>query len=262
MKLTTILLILTIFSAALSNTCTKPNLDSNFPGFDNAYETMYEKFIENLNISNSGGVVSSPDYDTPGGSYHYHFMRDAAIAMKSYMIINDFQIEKILSTMDRYFNWVGARQRGMNPHGYWVYTEPKFNVPQGYIYSGPMCRPQTDGPGLRATTIIAYAKALLDANVQVEKTVWGKLWRSNGYGVIQMDLNFINDHWKEYGCDLWGETRSNEFFWNQMSLHQALTLGAEFATIANDFNAQKKYASTAEEIKKALLNHYNGEIIF
>jgi len=46
---------------------------------------MYVKFVANLNIQNSGAVVASPDHDTPGGDYYFHWMRDAGLSQQIYM---------------------------------------------------------------------------------------------------------------------------------------------------------------------------------
>lgn len=51
---------------------------------------MLPYFMANLNISNKGGVVASPDTNTPGGSYYFDWERDAALSMKSFMIIHDY----------------------------------------------------------------------------------------------------------------------------------------------------------------------------
>lgn len=51
--------------------------------------------MENINIGNKGGVVASPDTNTPGGSYFYHWMRDAALTMRTFMEINDFKLDSI-----------------------------------------------------------------------------------------------------------------------------------------------------------------------
>jgi glucoamylase len=37
---------------------------------------MRQYFLQNINIGGQGGIVAAPDYDTPGGSYYYHWMRD------------------------------------------------------------------------------------------------------------------------------------------------------------------------------------------
>lgn len=31
----------------------------------------------------AGGVVAAPDYDTPGGSYYFHWERDGALTMRA-----------------------------------------------------------------------------------------------------------------------------------------------------------------------------------
>ena len=55
-------------------------------GFDSGfYNKMYPLFDANININGKGGIVAAPDRSTPGGSYYYHWMRDAALTMRTYM---------------------------------------------------------------------------------------------------------------------------------------------------------------------------------
>jgi hypothetical protein len=56
---------------------------------------MYQLFDVNINIEGKGGVVAAPDRNTPGGSYYYHWMRDAALTMRTYMEINNFNLAKV-----------------------------------------------------------------------------------------------------------------------------------------------------------------------
>jgi glucoamylase len=67
--------------------CDKINYDgSRGPGFDeDFYNKMYAYFDVNINIGNKGGVVAAPDRITPGGSYYYHWTRDGALTMRTYM---------------------------------------------------------------------------------------------------------------------------------------------------------------------------------
>ena len=46
---------------------------------------MYTLFDANIDIQGKGGVVAAPDRSTPGGSYYYHWMRDASLTMRTYM---------------------------------------------------------------------------------------------------------------------------------------------------------------------------------
>jgi glucoamylase len=55
-------------------------------GFDTSfYNKMYTLFEANIDIQGKGGVVAAPDHSTPGGSYYYHWMRDAALTMRTFM---------------------------------------------------------------------------------------------------------------------------------------------------------------------------------
>ena len=68
----------------------------NGPGFtDEFIKLMYKKYKENLNIQGSGAVVAAPDFDTPGGSYYYHWMRDAGLTMKSWMEIHNDEYDAV-----------------------------------------------------------------------------------------------------------------------------------------------------------------------
>lgn len=62
--------------------------------------------MDNINIDGRGGVVASPDPDTPGGSYYYHWMRDAALTMRTFMELNDNNYDKVRSNMNSYLSWV------------------------------------------------------------------------------------------------------------------------------------------------------------
>lgn len=56
---------------------------------------MYKLFDANINIQGKGGIVAAPDFQTPIGSYYYHWMRDAALTMRTYMELNDYNLPKI-----------------------------------------------------------------------------------------------------------------------------------------------------------------------
>lgn len=56
---------------------------------------MYSFFFKNLNIQAKGGVVAAPDNSTPGGSYYYHWMRDAGLTMRLFIELNDYDINKV-----------------------------------------------------------------------------------------------------------------------------------------------------------------------
>jgi glucoamylase len=87
---------------------------------------MYNYFDVNINIEGKGGVVASPDRNTPGGSYYYHWMRDAALTMRTYMEINNFDMKKIETKMKAYVGWVAHVQNLTDPNKFDIRINPKF----------------------------------------------------------------------------------------------------------------------------------------
>lgn len=67
---------------------------------------MYEKFMDNINVVDNGAVCAAPDTNTPGGSYYFHWMRDAALSMRAFMELNDFEYSSIRYNMEKYISWV------------------------------------------------------------------------------------------------------------------------------------------------------------
>ncbi len=106
-------------------------------------------FMQNINIDGKGGIVAAPDYNTPGGSYYYHWMRDGALTMRCFQETNPGSFSDIEATVKSYIQWVIHNQNEADPNGIDVRTEPKFMLPNGEVFSSGWCRPQNDGPGLR-----------------------------------------------------------------------------------------------------------------
>lgn len=146
-----------------SELCNTINLDgSKGMGFNDAfYNKMYTLFDANINIQGLGGIVAAPDHSTPGGSYYYHWMRDGALTMRTYMELNNHSLSKVQKKMDAFVGWVSRTQKLIDPNGYDIRINPKFELPNGAVYIGGWCRPQTDGPGLQSAALITYANILL-----------------------------------------------------------------------------------------------------
>ena len=63
--------------------CSNYNWIAEGPGFtDEFYNIMKDNYRANLDVEDSGAVVAAPDDSTPGGSYYYHWMRDAGLSIK------------------------------------------------------------------------------------------------------------------------------------------------------------------------------------
>ena len=227
-------------------------------------DTMYGYFLANLDIQGLGGVVASPDNSTPGGSYYYDWERDEALSMNVLQLVTDFTNYNPL--FQSWIQWVLNVQNEPDPNGIDVRIEPKYFLPNGEVYNGGWCRPQTDGPGLRATTVMTYANNLLAQSSNNMGYIKQYLWTGNpdlyNGGAIKFDLDWIVTGWQSNGCDLWEEVQSTDFFWNRFTMKNALFMGSTFATTMGDSSSAATYLSTAQAINATLINHWNGNFVY
>ncbi len=130
------------------------------------------------------------------------------------------------------------------------------------MFTGGWCRPQNDGPGLRAITLVHYAQELIAAGnkAYVQQNLFGPS-APNG-GAIKFDLDWVVQNWESNGCDLWEELRSSDLFWNRFTMRRALLVGALLAGALGDQASAAAYNSTAQLITDTLDAHYNGQFVF
>lgn len=64
--------------------------------------------------------------------------------------------------MKAYVGWVSRVQKLVDPNGFDIRINPKFELPNGEVYIGGWCRPQTDGPGLRSAALVIFSNILID----------------------------------------------------------------------------------------------------
>jgi len=230
------------------NPCDGIVWSANDAGFSQEYyDIMYSNYEANLNIDGSGAVVAAPDQNTPGGSYYYHWMRDAGLSIKAWLDINDNDVNTVRPVLQGYANWVSKVQHKTDPNGIDVRIEPKFTIPDGEPYTGGWCRPQTDGPALRA---MALSK-------------WGMLGDGDTNAIwelVKYDMAWVTENWRQDGCDLWEEVRSNDFFFNRMAYIYSLNTAADFADqIGQDGG---NYRSVAETIKGETMGHWKDGFLY
>lgn len=216
---------------------------------------MRKFFLANIDIQGSGAVVAAPDYNTPGGSYYFHWERDGALSMNA-LLQTAASTDEVADKMDSYVGWVGKVQKDQDPNGLpSVLAEPKYMIPNASVFTGGWCRPQNDGPALRAMTLMAWADA--KSNMSTSTTTSDELW-----GLIQTDLDWVAENWSSNGCDLWEEIRSSDFFWNKFTARAALTKGSAFAAKQSDASRSGKYGSAAKEVEATLGAHYDSGFVF
>eukprot|EP00656_Telonema_subtile_P018675 TRINITY_DN20112_c0_g1_i1.p1 TRINITY_DN20112_c0_g1~~TRINITY_DN20112_c0_g1_i1.p1 ORF type:complete len:517 (-),score=107.31 TRINITY_DN20112_c0_g1_i1:122-1672(-) len=244
-------------------------LTNNFTASDSPFSTsdynaMLGYFLANTDISGKGGVVASPDHDTPGGSYYYAWERDGALSMRAMLDVAPWNAD-IATRFEHYLHWVLKVQVELDPHsGNDVRTEPKYTLPDGDVFDGAWCRPQTDGPALRAKTLMAYAAKLdtLGNSTAVKQYMWTGSDSDYNGGAIKYDLEWVAANWQQNGCDLWEEVESSDFFWNQYMFRAAMHIGAKFASSVGDVDAAARYAAEATKLDVAIQSHYNGQFVF
>ena len=87
-------------------------------------------------------------------------------------------------------------------------VEPKFEIPSGDPYTGGWCRPQTDGPALRAMAMSKWGMVLNNAGQS-------SVAKSEVWPLVSFDMEWVLANWESEGCDLWEEVRSDNFYFNR-----------------------------------------------
>ncbi|GAB7352423.1 hypothetical protein MBLNU459_g2842t1 [Dothideomycetes sp. NU459] len=172
--------------------------------------------------ADSGIVIASPSKTNP--NYFYTWTRDSALTFKC--LVDQFLAGNtgLVSEIQNYISAQAYVQTISNPSGDLCtggLGEPKFNVDET-AFTGAWGRPQRDGPALRATALIAYARYLV-ANGQ-SSTVTSIIWP-----IVQNDLSYVTQYWNQSTYDLWEEVNSSSFF-TTASQYRALIEGNALAT--------------------------------
>lgn len=173
--------------------------------------------LEQSEVS-KGAVIASPSRIQP--NYFYQWVRDAALTIKSlvyHIDDNNFEnVDDIQSVIEAYIENNYYLQRLDNNSGKFDdpdksgLGEPKFHA-NNTAFVQNWGRPQRDGPGLRAITILSYV-SLLD---KWNKKVSNKFLKSPEFiynKIVKPDLTYIVRNWFKEGFDLWEEINSHHFY--------------------------------------------------
>ncbi len=201
---------------------------------------FFQYFLNNIDINSTGAVAAAPDLNTPGGSYFYHWARDGALTINTLFMFTNMSFAKPYT--DDYLKWIQFVQTQKDPNNLDIRIEPKYEIPLGTAYTGPWCRPQNDGPGLQAITLINTASDYL------------KSWSS-----IKYNLDYIVSGYNSDTCDLWEEIVSSDFFWNRATMVKSLLIGSRLANKLGFTEDAKIWNQTATTIKNEIYStHWNG----
>ncbi|KAJ3308046.1 glycoside hydrolase 15 protein [Blyttiomyces sp. JEL0837] len=211
---------------------------------------------------------------TDGNSYQFHWTRDSSLVMD---VVNGLYKQR---NDDTYFEGLffdyrdltrfqqtafdsNTQNQNKNPGLDSVLGEPKFNLEDGTPFTAKdWCRPQKDGPGLRASTFIHFAKTYLAKHPNRIDVVLGLYNGTNG--VIKPDLEYVsqpNTYNFDNGCDLWEETRGLHFY-TTMAQRRALVEGAAFSRFLGDNGAADWYSKQATALENLIASKFwNGQVI-
>lgn len=213
-----------------------------------------EKLIANISPTDGsrGAVIASPERSSP--NYYYHWVRDAALTMDVVLDLYDRAAKSEKSALREvivdYLRFSRGNQLTLTKTGM---GEPKFNV-DGTAFDGDWCRPQNDGPALRAVTLTRFARRLLDEGdvAFVRSEIYdGKIPTES---VVKADLEFVAHHWRKKNCDIWEEVEGDHLY-TRLAQHRAMEEGAALATELGDSGAAHFYRVQAAEIRVELAKH-------
>lgn len=154
----------------------------------------------------------------------YTWTRDSALTLKVLIdtfIAGDASLQPIIQN---YISAQAVLQAVVNPSGDLSdgagLGEPKFNA-DGTAFTGAWGRPQRDGPALRATALVTYARWLIDNGKRANVTT--DIWP-----ILANDLSYVGQYWNQTGFDLWEEVSGSSFFTIAVQ-HRALVEGNALA---------------------------------
>lgn len=183
-----------------------------------------------------GVVIASPLKVDP--DYFYTWTRDSALTVRTLIYhMNDYfrddaLVARLRKVVEDYIEVNYKIQRLPNQSGRFEderrsgLGEPKF-LTTAKSFDENWGRPQSDGPGLRVSTILGYLFFLERNDLQIENDFLGNTTFIY-YHIIKPDLEYIVANWNEKLFDLWEEVNSHHFFTSLTQL-KALQDGQRFA---------------------------------
>ena len=106
--------------------------DQNTPG--KFYLTEVSYIILHLTLIQIGRIIFCNVYFDPGGSYYYHWMRDAGLSIKAWLDINDNDYDKSKDVLNAYVKWVNVVQHKPDPNDIDVRIGKKYYVHIPYTH--------------------------------------------------------------------------------------------------------------------------------
>ncbi len=210
--------------------------------------------LQNIDRPDSapGVVVAAASHANP--NYYFLWIRDSALTMQVVGKLYSLSTGSGGSGQQAYLKkllleYVDLTQKiQLAPNRSGGLGEPKFNV-DGSDFLGDWGRPQNDGPAIRASSLIAFARTLVEEgeNDYVHKIL---------YPIIKTDLEFVSHHWGEPCFDLWEEVFGFHFY-TLMVQRRALVEGAAMAAAMGDPGAAQYYREQLAAVTQTITKFWD-----
>lgn len=217
--------------------------------------------VLDTNEVSKGAVIAATSKSFP--NYYYQWVRDAALTIK--VLVEKAEdselqnVDDIKLVVESYIENAYYIQRLDNKSGRFDdddksgLGEPKF-LTNNKPFDDHWGRPQGDGPGLRALTIIKYLQVLH----KFDQHVSNDFLKSEEFiytQVLKPDLQFIAKNWMKKSFDLWEEVNSFHFFTSITQL-KAIKEGLKVAKI---YDSNKSFLEELETTFAELKNFIENE---
>jgi len=178
-----------------------------------------------------GCVIASPSTYKP--DYFYQWTRDASLVLRALVLRYEEGDKDMFPLLHDFVEATKDMQHRDTPSGGYRtggLGEVKFEVDRT-PFTGNWGRPQRDGPALRASTLMAFARNYQKvdspkAKEYIEKHLYDGLDLTET--AIKADLDYVVQYWNQEAFDLWEEVNGRHFYTLMVQL-RSMKEGALFA---------------------------------
>ncbi|EGG06978.1 family 15 glycoside hydrolase [Melampsora larici-populina 98AG31] len=249
---------------------------------------------KNATGTSTGCMIASPsrpgsylDPENENENYFFQWTRDGSLCLRTILRkLEEVEMGELIGLENEDFNRLDDLIKGFiimnrklqfldNPSGSpWNggLGEPKFLV-NGTPFEATWGRPQNDGPAIRASTLIRYAKHLVETHTDQQAQIEGlKFIESTLYSkgdpnsFISMDINHVCETWRLPTFDLWEEVKATNggHFYTLMVQRRAVQDMLDFVSSRPYFQPADetilhKYRNTLVEMDTRLEEFWNPE---
>ncbi|KAN0109731.1 glycoside hydrolase family 15 protein [Russula decolorans] len=194
--------------------------------------------------------------------YLIYWLRDACLAYHAWLVELEIAGNTDLALraiVDDFVHALIRTQHVDNPAGN-IFTggleEALFDLHIGKVTNSDyrIGSPAADGPPLRALVLIKYAEWLLLPEQHNGTWVADVLWPA-----VNLDLQWISQHWNESSWDLWWAPVWGGSYWTSSVQYRALRAGARLCRLIGRETDDRAYDGVASSVLEYVQTFWNEE---